>query len=358
MTKEDKPFSWSIILVCVTGLVCLLVGLLHLRLEITSKGSGWLAAQTEHILYAPHDARVEQLHVEPNDRVEAGTPLLTLTAPGLEREWLRLQDALAEVEFTRVSAMINLREIAITGGIPEAMQAEETLEVHRKIEEAYEAVRAIYRDAAQLGGVTRIQEMDKVIDSLRAQLARVEGQRLLALRNSELPQISEDRERSRLQHAEKRKALLEAQIALHQRERDALIVRAPADGLVTDVYSRHPGQLVAAGEALLTLVQPEDGYEVKAILGDRNVDLIEVGMLVRLESKVYQANREGYMMGSVRRIVKDTRSASAEGFEVTVAVDKYPIQPVIGSRIDLEVLITDGNPLRAFFNNPQRQPAP
>ena len=87
-------------------------------------------------------------------------------------------------------------------------------------------------------------------------------------------------------------------------------------------------------------------------------ELLQVGMPVRLESKVYQSNREGYMWGTVRQIVKDTLSATQSGFEVTIDIDTYPLEPVIGSRVEFEIIITDGDPLRALLNSPQRQKKP
>lgn len=352
--KQEKPFSAGIIAVTVVGLLFLAAGLLFLRLEITSRGEGRVAARSDSILHAPRTASIEAVLVRPSDRVEQGAVLMVLRSSELEGEWLRLQEAVAEARLEKVGSELKLRELALTGGMAEAMQAEAAQAVLDEIAAAYEDIEAVYASATRQGLTTRIQELEKRVEGLRGQLQRMENTRLLTLKASGLPELLIERETARLEHARARVELLERQIALREREREELLIRAAHDGWVTDIYARHPGQRVEAGEALLTLVRPEDGYEVKAFVEDRNVDLIQVGMPVRLESKVYQSNREGYMWGTVSRVVTDTRTASRSGFEVTIVIDTYPIEPVIGSRVEFEIIITDGNPLRAFFNHAPR----
>lgn len=353
--KEDKPFSTGILVVTVIGVLCLALGLLFLRLEITSTGRGRIAARTDHVIYAPRAARVETIRVRPNDAVKRGDVLMTLSAPDLEAEVLRLRQEAAEARLETVSSELKLRELAITGGMAEALSAEEAEAILTKIAEAYDTIGTVYKDAAEKGMVTKIQELEKTVQGLHGQLDKVETRRLLALKRSDLPAILRERENARLENARARAGLLAGEIGLREKELQSLVIRAADDGIVSDIYTRHPGKRVQAGDTLLTLVQPGDGYEVKASIDDRNIDLVEVGMPVRLESKVYQSNREGYMWGTVRQIVKDTLSATQSGFEVTIDIDSYPLEPVIGSRVDFKIIITDGDPLRALFNSPDRQ---
>jgi multidrug resistance efflux pump len=353
--KEDKPFSTGIILVASLGILCLTIGLLFLRLEITTKGSGRIAARTDHVLYAPRLAHIEKILVQPSDSVKQGDLLMVLSTPDLQTEILRLKEVAAEARLDATSAELKLGELAITGGMAEALQAEEAQAILTEIASVHEAIGTVYKEAAEKGMVTRIQELEKMIQGLRGNLDKLETRRLITLKNSGLPAILKDRETVRLQNARTRIELLDRQIALREKELQSLRIHASSDGLVSDIYVRHVGKLVQAGEPLLTLVQPQDGYEVKASIDDRNLDLVRIGMPVRLESKVYQSNREGYMWGTVRQIVKDNLSATQSGFEVTVDIDSYPLEPVIGSRVDFEIIITDGDPLRALLNNPARQ---
>lgn len=355
--KEDKPFSPGIIAITIIGLLCLIAGLLFLRLEITANGAGRISARTDHILYSPRTARIETILVRPGDAVKQNDVLMSLSAPDLEAEILRLRQDLAETRLETLTSELKLRELAITGGMAEALQAEEAQSILDEIATVYDTIGGVYKDAAERGMVTRIQELEKLVQGLRGRLDKLETQRLVTLKKSGLPEILRERESARLENARVRASLFQKEIELREKELRSLQIRANHDGIVSDTYTRHVGKLVQAGDPLLTLVQPEDGYSVKAFIEDRNIDLVEVGMPVRLASKVYQANREGYMRGTVREIVKDALTAAQSGFEVTIDIDSYPIDPVLGSRVDFEIIIADGDPIRAIFNSPDRQRA-
>lgn len=348
--KKEQSFSFGLIAITLLGALCVVGGVAFLRLQITSSGEGRIAAQSEHILYAPRAARIADLLVEPGQVTRKGESLVVLVAPQLEVEISHVAGELDKVRFERQSALINLKEVEITGGMPEALIVEDTLLLHEEIARAYQEMEDIY------GGevVTRLEKTRVTIESARARLAKAESRRLLALKKSGLPEVMVERQKMRLEIAETRLARLEKYLELLEAERAALVIASPVDGIVSDLYTRHLGMQLEAGEAILTLIQPADGYEVVATIKDRNIDLVEVGMPVRLESRVYASNEEGYMWGTVQQIVKDTRSARAAGFEVTIAIDEYPFAPVIGSAVDFEILITDANPLRALLNKPER----
>jgi len=54
---------------------------------------------------------------------------------------------------------------------------------------------------------------------------------------------------------------------------------------------------------------------------------------------VFAASSEGYMHGRVLSAITDADSPEAGGFEVLVALERWPVEPVVGSRVNAEILL-------------------
>jgi membrane fusion protein (multidrug efflux system) len=80
---------------------------------------------------------------------------------------------------------------------------------------------------------------------------------------------------------------LRAQKQVAQSQLEQRSVRAPRAGIVSDIRIR-PGQLVSAGEALLSLVDKVTNPSMTAIIPGHYRPLLERGMLLRLELSGYQ----------------------------------------------------------------------
>ena len=81
------------------------------------------------------------------------------------------------------------------------------------------------------------------------------------------------------------------------------------------------------------------GYMARIYVGERNVDLIRIGSPVRLETPVFSSTSEGYIQGSVTRVVMDAEATPESGFEVEIALETWPVEPVIGSRVTAEIIL-------------------
>lgn len=276
-----------------SGGLLLFLGLFLIRMEVTSTAVGVVRAGEQQMLYAPRAGRVADVVVEPGERVQQGDVLMRLEDSGLGRDLLSLRARLGEIEEAIALAEVRRRELEITGGMREAGLGE------------------IYQREAEV---------------------RLDRQRGL-------------------------RELVEAELALLEREAASLEIRAPFDGVVSNVYARNHGMRVGAGDPLLMVADPDSGFEVRAFVRDRNVDLIRPGLPVRMESHVYQSSAEGYILGTVERIVLDPAGEEThgrDGFEVVIRLESYPVDPVLGQRVDVKIIVEDAGPLDLLFHRSLR----
>ncbi|MCH8528633.1 MAG: hypothetical protein LAT79_16005 [Kiritimatiellae bacterium] len=108
---------------------------------------------------------------------------------------------------------------------------------------------------------------------------------------------------------------------------------------MTRVFVRDVGERVERGMLLAGVADVSAGYEARVFVGDRNVDLIRVGSPVRLETPVFSSMAEGYIRGTVSGMVMDADASPGSGFEVVVALEEWPVEPVIGSRVSAEIIL-------------------
>lgn len=352
---KGSRWLWPIFAI---GAFLLVLGLVLIRVEITSTAVGVVCAQTQRVLYAPRDARVAEILVVPGAQVDAGQLLMQLESPELAREQMTLRERLVEVRREIVQTESELAEIGITGGLREALSAEAVDTLHAEIQKAYEEIEQILERSVTRGGTSRLQALNVKVTASRAKQERLQNQSVLQLKASGLPEVYVERARSQLEGAHKLAGILQQHLQLIQSEMGTLQIYAPFSGTVSNVYARDPGMRVVAGEDLLTVADSSDGYEVRAFVSDRNVDLIRPGLPVRMDSHVYQSSAEGYIQGTVERIVQDpvaTVPESERGFEVVIRLESYPVAPVLGQQVDVRIIAREAGPLELLFQRPLRK---
>ncbi len=76
---------------------------------------------------------------------------------------------------------------------------------------------------------------------------------------------------------------------------------------------------------------------------ERNIDLLRVGTRALMESKVFESVLEGPVRGTVQRVAPEAdppaASAASPLYEVDIAVDDSPYPLVLGSRLDIRLLL-------------------
>jgi multidrug resistance efflux pump len=316
---------------------------------------GVIEAKNRLPVYAPREARLETVSVEPGDEVRAGDPLAELVDPDLS---LQLQQLEADLLFAREDvqrAEHALREFDLTDGGLDYMGAERSLTLHTEEDRVLGKIVDIHKSLSEMGLVGELELLELELRRISARRGLLEDRMWLQLAEQGQVDLLRERKAQDLENAQVRLDLLETKRETLKSELARLDIRAPMDAQVTDVIHREGGGWLEAGDPILRLAVPEDGYRVRVRVQDRNVDLIRKGMPVRMESRVYTSSLEGYTYGTVERVVTDPLSRDPDGFEVWVELTEWPVEPVLGSRLDVEILLEKQGVLQWMFRQSSRK---
>ena len=139
---------------------------------------------------------------------------------------------------------------------------------------------------------------------------------------------------------------LRAQKELAQVRLDERTVRAPADGMVSDVRIR-AGQHLSAGEIILVLVQPDASFSAVAMLPGQYRPLLRAGMPLRLEVEGYRYQYQHLTVEQVSDEVvgpAEVRRYLGEGVGDAVQISGPVV--IVKGRLASPTFQVDGQPVR------------
>lgn len=349
--KSSRRANIALVAFISVGIILLLLGVLFFELRVSVHSSGEIHPKAYRSLYVPIDALLEQRHVSPGDVVKKGDLLMSLSSRECMEKLRKIETEVSEVSREIDRAQLILEEMSLTGGDSEYRLAKKSMKLIEEMASLEAEISKAYEQAVKNGGLGSLRAKEKQVSALEAQRVLLANREHIEKVESGMLEIKEKEQRSVIHWSQKRLAALEREReALKALER-GLSLRAPMDGVVTDVYIRDVGMKLKEGEMLLTVADPKQGYCVKTYIDDRNVDLVKVGCVVLMESHVYMSKQEGYMRGRVTRVVMDAESRSDRGYEVLIDLDEYPHEPVLGSRLDVEIMLKDYIPMD-FLDSP------
>ncbi|NNG16920.1 MAG: HlyD family efflux transporter periplasmic adaptor subunit [Gemmatimonadales bacterium] len=226
---------------------------------------------TEARLGFPATGRVEAISVREGDAVEEGAELAFLDRLEMTA---RLEQAQAHV----VSSRALLLELERGFRSEEVSQARAALDAaNRRVDDAKQAFDRTKRLLE--GGAVSQEAFD------RAQVARdvAESERTRAEEQLRLMEAGPRRERIQAQRAQ----LAQAEAAVHAIEAGLanLTIRAPFDGIVT-VKHREPGEIVAGGTPVLTVMAPDDRW-VRIYVPENRLGAVGLGASAAITSDTY-----------------------------------------------------------------------
>ena len=337
-TNHSMKYGW-LWAIAITGALMLLTGLFWMRFDLVIQSQGVVEAKSTYRVYAPREAWVREILTEPGREVEVGEVLLRLRDEALDREILATEESLLDVRLEISLAENRREELMLTGGGLEALTAAASLELHAERLKLLKELNGIYEALAERGSVSRVERLSVETQWLNARRDAMRDEVLVGLQEEGVPELLLRREQALETAARERLRLLERRLEALSAERERLTVRAPMGGRVTNLHARETGMAVERGQVLLTVADPEEGYVARMYVRDRNVDLLLPGLPVRMDSHVFASSAEGYMHGEVLQVVTDVDSSETDGFEVLVSIDRWPVTPVLGSRVNAEVLL-------------------
>jgi HlyD family secretion protein len=251
--------------------------------------------------------RIASIAVEEGDRVERGAELSRL-----DREETEARRAEAAAQLA--AARAGLDELERGSRREEVAEAAAVLEAARKRRQ--DAGGDLGRAETLLaGGAISREARDKAAIALQVADANV----------------AQAEERLRLVEAGPRKERIEAQRAQVARAEAALraldaalgdrVIAAPFDGLVTQRH-RQPGEVVAAGSPVLTLLDPDDRW-VRIYVPEPRIGAVELGSRAAIRSDTYPDKRyagEVYFVSSEAEFTPKSVQTQEERVRLVYAV--------------------------------------
>jgi HlyD family secretion protein len=274
----------------VLGLVLVGVGIWYFefrnRRSATDLAASGTVEATEAELGFAAGGRIVELPAREGDSVKAGMPLgrLDTVEVAARLSQMRAQAAAARAQLQELTRGSRPEEIAQARAAWEAAQ-------HSKSDAEIELQRA--KSLAATNVVSR-QALDKAqvtYDVAVAQEAQAKAQ---------LDLMEQGPRQERIQAQRAQVAVADAQIRTMEASLDNLTLRSSFDGVVT-VRHREPGETVAPGAAVLTVMNPNDRW-VRIYIPENRMGAVHLGMPATIRADTYP--KKGYA-GEVMYIASD-----------------------------------------------------
>ncbi len=236
----------------------------------TLVASGTVEA-TESLLGFQSAGRIEAVNAREGDAVLAGAELARLESQEMEA---REQQARAQVDVARAT----LRELE-HGFLDEEIAQAEAARAAAS-ERRQDAERDLDRTRRlQEGGAVSQEALDKAalaLDQASNHQEQAEQQLQLLRRGPRQERI--DAQRAQLAHAEASLRVVEAML-------DHMVLRSPTDGVIT-VRHHEPGEIVAPGSAVLTLMNRDDRW-VRIHVAEHRIGGVALGQAATIRCDTY-----------------------------------------------------------------------
>jgi multidrug resistance efflux pump len=271
------------------------IGMSFLRLEYNIVSEGTIHAQNERCIYAPSGERLSKVNITVGQQVKAGDLLFQLDQTEINLEIVRLEENLIKTQ----------------------------------------------------------HELSEVETSIQDSLASP-SDRQVAITEKEMGAL-----KSRKTHLKKLCEHMAYEIQLLKQRKDSMNVTSPIDGVIAEVDYRHVGMTPSKGDRLAKIIQRDGHYLVKTWLNQRNYDLIEPGLPVRMESQVFNSTLEGYITGRIVHAGPDADTSHSQHgdplYEVWIEVLKSPYLLLHGSQVKVNVQMGKVPVWRTLFQLPEQR---
>ena len=241
---------------------------------------------------------------------------------------------------------IQMAETAITGARSELSSLETEIEL---IEEELAGAQSLYDSGyaskTRLISLKRAlaiagQKKARLQSTISSQIALIEGVRTADEMREAERLVTTEAQRSEVV---KHRQIIKQELDRFQKLISSLTVTASADGWVNGVSSLSLGDVISAGEAVLTLVPQRTAYQVSAKLPPHEAMRVEVGQTARIQSQSYGQRFARPVSGTVAAVSpKITQDETGPYFEATISLDDNDLQSMserYNLRADLPVQV-------------------
>ena len=264
-------------------------------LTIRVEGSGMVVSVDTVNLSPKTTGRLETLFVEQGDTVQTGQVLAQMDIGSLQAEFDRTQAQLAQAEADYAKIVAGNRPEEIRRADAQVAAAEARMELAT-------TQLARYRELAAQGAISQ-NDLDQYINEARNAEANLqETQQLLA-------ETASGSRPEEVAAAEAAAAAAQAQVAIIETQLDDANIRAPFDGVVTQIYAT-VGAIVTptttasatASATSSSILALSSGLEVEVDVAEANVDQVAVEQRVEIVADTFPTQT---FEGRVKRIAPE-----------------------------------------------------
>ncbi len=343
--------NWIFLLV---GVALTIVSLFLIDSDLVIAGTGTVGYQSEVPVFAARGGVVASVSADEGDEVEQGQVILTLEDPAREEAWFDLEGRLADAESAAVLAETALREWEIRPGEASVLVSTEKLVWLERALEARKDVLEGFEDAFDRNLVTEVEVRREQIALLEAEMALLEARALSEWRKKGLLELGRERLEALRELAAGQRRFLREEKEWLRAEREKGSIRAPIAGRLVTLDFRYTGMFVPEGAFVGEIVDETSPYEVEALIGERNIDLLRPGGTVRLRSTVAGSLIGDEFQGRVSELPLAPERGDSPGgplFEVEVAVGEVPFRLVPGSTVEVEFVLGRRTLIQAILDS-------
>lgn len=312
------------------GVVAALACLPLVEVDVSFSAPGLVRPATERVeLRLPLSGRIARVLAQDNERVALNQPLLELATPDLDerlarnaaqqtekRAALALLDALSTARLSEPNLLPSLdvgRAVESFAGVRALRQEAAQLQIQIEAGRAAEA-----KARTELGRATALAEKgiatQRELDDARYALERVQAEARLT--------VEQMRTRWHGRREEEGTALdnLVSEAKRLEAERALAVVRAPVAGTVQGLVGVSAGAFVSATQVIAS-ISPDDRLRIETLVSARDIGLVRVGQLVRLQVDAFPYTQWGLLDGRVTAMAADASSTNPGAppvFKVTI----------------------------------------
>lgn len=204
----------------------------------------------------------------------------------------------AEAGLNAAESKRNRYQIVAASGALSKDQLEEAQFTAEQQAQAVEALKAkLHRAKAALNPTDA--EVEIAIEQIAQEQAS--GQSNLATLTKEREALVQQRIELNQQLEQNMRELQQVQTDLNQTQ-----ITATADGIITKLSLRNPGQTVSAGQEIAQIVPSNAQLQIKAMVSPSDIDKLKIGQMSQMRVSACPYPDYGVLNGKVRQIAKDT----------------------------------------------------
>lgn len=337
-TRRVSRTNW---LLAWLGLALILAAILVIESDYVLSGTGTAEHSRDQPVFAPRSGVVVEILAVEGDLLEAGSPVLRLIDPQQEARRLGLEREKVVLENLLESARLRLEAQAIQPVDAPLLAARERLERLQAIEEANDSVYEAVKNLDKEGRASKLELRRERVAQLQNEMLAIEAAIQANWLENGLPEIKIRQVEAVIAGTLAEIQALERELAWLARESKFGLVTAPIAGRLAALSYKYTGMAAKEGDFLFRIIDESSPMEVEAHFGQRDIDMVRVGMKARLRSAVSDSMLGGNIRGQVAKValLPDETGPNGPLYEIELTVDENTALLVPGSDVEVEILL-------------------